>query len=308
VDMRPFSNSMMMKFIFQIAKKGKCEDTAPMNLQGAILRTSYLDLAGIPHWAVLPNLEIFANAGYPFTRRADLSDTAVVLPDAPSPEEIELYLTLMGHFGAQTGYPVTNVTVTNADGMTGSKDFLVLGTVDDSPAIAKLNPKLPVQLRTDGITIQDTGGFFHSTDRAWWKVKGSDHVETGQLVTNGGVLPDATIEGIESPMSGGHSVVVIALRDKSVVPNFLTVFLKTAQSSDIQQSVSVLAGSQFTSRRLGHDLYHVGTLGWYLQLGLLFSEFPWLIVILVALLAVLMAALLRAMLRRHARRRLQAND
>ncbi len=63
--------------------------------------------------AVLPNLEIFANAGYPFTRKADLSDTAVVLPDIPSTDEIELFLTLMGHFGAQTGYPVLNVTVTN---------------------------------------------------------------------------------------------------------------------------------------------------------------------------------------------------
>ena len=33
VDMRPFSNSLMMRFVFQIAKKGKCQDTAPLNLQ-----------------------------------------------------------------------------------------------------------------------------------------------------------------------------------------------------------------------------------------------------------------------------------
>ena len=31
VDMRPFSNSLMHRFVFQIAKKGKCQDTAPLN-------------------------------------------------------------------------------------------------------------------------------------------------------------------------------------------------------------------------------------------------------------------------------------
>ncbi len=73
VDMRPFSNSMLLKFFFQLAKKGQCQDTAPLNLQGAILKSSYLDLQGIPHWIALPNLELFANAGFPFTRRATSS-------------------------------------------------------------------------------------------------------------------------------------------------------------------------------------------------------------------------------------------
>ena len=67
VSLRPFSNSLLMRFVFQIAKKGKCQDTAPLNLQGSVIKDSYLDIENIPHWAVLPNLEIFANAGYPFT-------------------------------------------------------------------------------------------------------------------------------------------------------------------------------------------------------------------------------------------------
>jgi cellulose synthase (UDP-forming) len=307
VDMRPFSNTMLAKFIFQIAKKGHCQDTAPMNLQGAILRDSYLDIGGIPHWTALPNLELFANAGYPFTRRADLSETAVVLPDSPSAEEVEIYLTLMGHFGAQTGYPVLDVEVTNADGMKGSKDFLVIGTVDDSPAIGKLGSHLPVQFKNDGLQIQQTTGFFNPLQHAWWKVQSSDRVDTGKLETTGG-LPDAVIEGIESPYSSGSSVVLIALRDKTVTPNFVTTFLKTSQSSDIQQSVSVLDGTRFNSYRLGNDLYHVGTLAWWTRIKMRLTEYPWLIVIFLALVCFLMAALLRAMLRRHARRRLQANE
>ncbi len=312
VDMRPFSNSMMLKFVFQIAKKGFCQDTAPLNLQGAIRKDSYLDIRDIPHWATLPNLEIFSNAGYPFTRMADLSDTSVVLADTPGPEEIEMFLTFMGHFGAQTGYPVLNVTVTDPDGMKANsqKDYFVMGTVDDvSGAISKVSDTLPVKMRggaNGGLQVEDTQGFF-AFPHAWWKVRSSDHVESGKLETAGG-FPDALIEGVQWPRNSGRSVVLVALRDKSVVPNFLQVFLKQSQSSDISQSVSVLNGTRFASYRIGAEVYHVGYLNWWIRLKLLASEFPWLVVAVGVLLCFLAAALIRASLRRHARRRLQVNE
>ncbi len=309
-DMRPFSNTFAHRFVFQIAKKGKCQDTAPLNLQGAILKESYLDIQGIPHWASLPDLEIFANAGYPFTRLADLRETAVVLPDAPTADEIEMYLTFMGHFGAQTGYPVVNVSVTNADGMKAdsSKDYIVMGMAEDQPALAKLQASLPVKIDSSGgLRIQDTQGFFAPLQNAWWKVRSSDRVETNQIETSAG-LPDALIEGIEWPSRSSRSVVVIALRDHTVVPKFLDVFLKRSQSSDIGQSVSVLHDTKFSSYRIGNDSYHVGSLSVIYQLKELFSEFGWLLVIGTVVACVLMAALIRAFLRRKARARLQGND
>ena len=49
VNLRPFSNSLSFDFTFQLLKKAGCEDTTPINMQGAILRDSYLDLRGYPH-------------------------------------------------------------------------------------------------------------------------------------------------------------------------------------------------------------------------------------------------------------------
>ncbi len=308
-DMRPFSNSMLMRFIFLMAQKAECNDVASNNNQkGSILKDSYLDIQGIPHWAVLPNLEIFANAGYPFTRKADLADTAVVMPDRSSPEEIEMFLTLMGHFGAQTGYPVLRVSVTNTDGMKSDslRDYLVLGTIDDQPAIGRLNPSLPVGVDGSGLHIQDTQGFFAQLQHAWWKVRSSDRIQSGQLETAGG-LPDALIEGIEWPKGSNRSVVVIALRDKDVIPNFLSVFLKTSQSSDVSQSVSVLHGSRFVSYRIGNDVYRVGSLSLWVKLNMLFSEYQWLMVISTLASCFILAIILRSTLRRKARVRLQGN-
>ena len=231
------------------------------------------------------------------------------MPETPSTNEIEMYLTLMGHFGAQTGYPVINVTVTDNDGMKSdrSKDYLVLGTMDDQPALGTLSSALPVRVDSGGLHIQDTQGFFAPLQHAWWKVRGSEQVQSGQLETTNG-LPDALIEGIEWPRNSNRSVVVVALRDKTVVPSFLTVFLKTSQSSDIQQSVSVLHGNHFVSYRIGNDVYRVGSLSWWIRLNMLFSEFPWIVVIATVIFCILMAALIRAILRRRARARLQGNE
>jgi len=102
--------------------------------------------------------------------------------------------------------------------------------------------------------------------------------------------------------------VMIALRDHTVVPNFLTVFLKTSQSSDISQSVSVLHGARFDSYRIGNDVYKVGSLSLWTRVNLLFSQFPWLIVVSTLFFCFFMAVLIRAMLRRHARARLQGSD
>jgi cellulose synthase (UDP-forming) len=308
-DLRPFSNSLLMRFLFQVAQKGDCQTNLPNNLGGSILKDSYLDIRKIPHWTVLPNLEIFANAGYPFTRRADLADTEVVLPDTAAVEEIETFLTLMGHFGAQTGYPVYNVSVTNPDGMKtdGAKDYLVLGTVDDQPAIGRLNNSLPVEVDGSGLHIQDTQGFFAQLQHAWWKVRSSDRVQSGQLETAGG-LPEALIEGIEWPSRSGRSAVVIVLRDKDAVSNFLSVFLKSSQSSDISQSVSVLHGSQFTSYRIGNDVYRVGSLSLWVQLNMLFENYQWLMVGFTLIFCFLLAIILRSILRRKARTRLRGDD
>ena len=79
--------------------------------------TRYLDLRGYPHYAPLPNLEIFANAGFPFTRYADLAKPQWCCRRLLPQQEIETFVTLMGHFGRQTGFPALRVTVAGPDAM-----------------------------------------------------------------------------------------------------------------------------------------------------------------------------------------------
>ena len=128
VSMRPFANTFLFNFFFQIPKMGQCRNSPPINLQGALLRSSYLDLRGLNHWAAMPNLELFANAGFPFTRFADLSQTNIIMPPKASSEEIGLYLMLLSYFAEQTGYPALRLHMDDSGNLGKDADYLILGT------------------------------------------------------------------------------------------------------------------------------------------------------------------------------------
>jgi cellulose synthase (UDP-forming) len=301
VNLRPFSNSLSFDFTFQLLKKGGCEDTTPINMQGAILRDSYLDLRGYPHYAPLPNLETFANAGFPFTRFADLGETTAVLPPTPTEQEVETFVTLMGHFGRQTGYPALRVTVAGPDALhLGARtDFLILGTGDDQPGFDQLKGTLPVALRSGQIQVRDTQGFFAPLHQAWWKLHSDEHTASG--------TPDAVIEGVESPFDpgGSRSIVAIHFRDAGAFEPFMDTFMEIQQSSDVSGSVAVLHGTQFQSFRIGAEVYHVGMVPWWTRLRLWLRQVPWLIAVIVVILALLVSIWTRQWLRVRARSRLR---
>jgi len=308
VNLRPFSNSLSFDFAFQLQKKTGCQDTTPINMQGSILRDSYIDLSGYPHYAPLPNLEVFANAGFPFTRVADLSETTVVLPPTPTEQEIETFVTLMGHFSRQTGFPALRVTVTGPDGLQAgaNNDFLVIGTGEDQPGFAKLGNSLPVALRSGEITLHDTMGLFAPVlHHAWWKAESKEHSASGDLTAGG--TPDAVIEEVKSPYAtiGERTIVAIHLKDGAVFEPFMVTLLRVQQSSEIAGSVAVLHRTQFQSFRIGTEVYHVGVLPFWTRLTMWFSEVSWLVAVVVFLLALLLAVWIRQWLRVKARRRLR---
>ena len=315
--MRPFSNTLLFNFYFQIAKTGHCQDTAPINLQGSILRSSHLDLRGLNHWAAMPNLELFANAGFPFTRFADLSQTMVVMPAAASEKEIGAYLTLMAYFSQQTGYPALRVSVSNSASLGKDLDYLILGTTTDQPAFDRLSGQLPVSVKSDEVTVSDTGGIFASIQHAWWQVaemrpnwwwKLGQTKERNGLITSLGESPEAVIQGIESPWESNRSVVTIAFRDDNSASAFVSAFLKSYASGNISESVSVLHGTGFSSYRLGDRFYYVGYLPWWSHVRYWLMEFPWLIVVLTFVLGLFVVPWTRARLDRRARARLEARE
>ena len=85
---------------------------------------------------------------------ADLSETAVVLPQQPSQVELTAFLNMMGNLGALTFQPVNRVTVLRPNELLPlpDKDFLVIGTLAHLGAGSDLLARSPY--RVDGDSLQ----------------------------------------------------------------------------------------------------------------------------------------------------------
>jgi hypothetical protein len=98
---------LALAFRFPVKDEPQCRDPRAPPIKAVVLPESTIDFTGIPHYVRMPNLAHFATIGYPFTRRADLADTVVVLPDEAAPADIETMLSVMARMGEATGRAAT---------------------------------------------------------------------------------------------------------------------------------------------------------------------------------------------------------
>jgi cellulose synthase (UDP-forming) len=308
---RPFGNTAVFNFDFIPANQQTAQDPASTPLKGEIRCNSSLDLHRLALWTNMPNLELFANAGFPFTSLADLAETTVVLPAVPSPAEIALYLYLMGHFGAQTGYPVLRVAVDgpNAVLMSG-RNYLVLGSLADQPAFNALDPLLPVAFDSNGVHVKPETGYLANASSIYaamthWLARLLGRSVWRDLPSNIVGMPDAMIEEIRAPSSLNSSIVLIVLGQDSAAENFASVFLDRSQSTDISGSVSLLRDSAFHSYALDGDVYHVGNISRYAVVRIWLTHNFLLLLFVVTALSFLVAYWAYGWLKWHAHERLK---
>src|SRR5262249_7698887 len=71
--------------------------------QLAVSGASFFDLRGAKDFATLPDLAAFGGSGFPFTRRADLGETAILMPALPSPRTLSSLLSVSAHLAHVAG-------------------------------------------------------------------------------------------------------------------------------------------------------------------------------------------------------------
>lgn len=80
-----------------------CEQSSPVLPRVEIKNSTVLHVEQLHHFAAMPDVKLFVYDGFPFTRFADLRETAVLLPPQPRPAELDLLLSAMAHVSAVTG-------------------------------------------------------------------------------------------------------------------------------------------------------------------------------------------------------------
>jgi cellulose synthase (UDP-forming) len=309
---QPFGNTVLFSYDF-VPATGAAASQQTAVLNGKIFCDSTLDLHGLTLWTAMPNLELFSNAGFPFTQYADLQKTTVVLPESPDPKEIALYLYLMSHFGAQTGYPGLRVTVAGPNSpIRAGRDYLVLGTVGNQPAFAPLGNVMPVALEASGIQVNPQQSFRATIGRVQNLVLDKWNgllrkAPVNDLATVAGV-PDVLVQEAMSPASPDRSIVMVALRQDSSVDPFASVFLDRSQTRDMTGPVSLLIGDKISSYPVAGARYHVGEVTPYVRLRIWFGESYLLLLFAVTPLTLLIALWTYGWMARRAQERLKLGE
>ena len=252
-------NDLQFFFDTRPLHRGACT-AVPGDVRESIDPDSTIDLSGAYRFAALPNLAFFVNSGFPFTRMADLSETAVVLPDQPSPVELSAFLDMMGRIGALTGYPVIRVAVVRPGeaSTVADRDLLVIGTLPKLAGAADLLRDSPFRLNGNQLNV-DLGGRLEAV--TWlYDDAGEQQRRAAAARLSAPMSEDtAALVGTESPLKSGRSVVAVLAAAPQALDAVVTTLRDTQQAPQIQGDLAILSGGRATSYRVG-GTYTVGHL------------------------------------------------
>lgn len=297
-------NQLQLRYFFDYTKQGSCKDVYLYNERGAIDADSSIDFSSFPHYTALPNLNFFANDGFPFTRMADLSETAVVMPDNATPVDMETYLMLMGRMGKMSGYPAIRHVLASAANVDANadKDMIVIGTSGNQPLLARWADQMHPLLENGSHKLKLPGPFQRLMSR-WENQDLEDAMHrAGDLLTKGEGGLGALI-AFESPLKKGRSVVVLS-GDSAEQISALTASMFDPKTTERFHGDLVLqSGMRIEGFQMG-PTYYVGKLPWWTALQWYLSKQPLLLFVLAGLAALLVAAVVFRLLRKLAAQRL----
>ena len=295
-----FGNTLQVQFYFVPSAARQCE---PNRFSATLGGGSFLDLGAASHLAKLPNLHLFSNAGFPFTRQADLSQTTILLPHEPSAEVVSEYLDLLAYFGTATGYPALRVTLDDIPSAQnhGSNDLMVLGTYHDLAGIPPIADQLPLRLTEEGWALSFRARLSRSIKSL---LRFAQAGGTDSLFEDGEIAPAGVIESVQSPFESGHSAVLIMAKDTDAVGAMRDSLLAELPHDSISGTASLWKGGKFVSYDLSTPGYRVGQVSVFERVTLTLPQYPGTLVAVLLVLSIILAIWMQAALAARIGRRL----
>lgn len=279
-----------------------CITFQPVQNHVVIGDDSTIDFSKYYHFIPMPDLRAFANAGFPFSRMADLSQTITVMPKAPNEAQMETLLNTVGFIGAQTGFPAINLTVTD-DGSTiqgKDADIMIIGGIPDKlkddKQIDLLVQATESWVKTPMRQTPFPGIVPDESDRA---------AETQSTLTSSGAM--AAVIGFQSPYNDQRSVIALLADSPRGYEMLNDAVNDSGKRATMFGSVAVIRESGINSLRVG-DVYYVGHLPWFERLWYALANHPILLAVLATISVILLAWVLWRLLRIISRRRLNPDN
>ncbi|AQS88507.1 cellulose synthase catalytic subunit [Neoasaia chiangmaiensis NBRC 101099] len=269
------------------------------DLRSSIDADSTIDLSRAYHFTSLPNLAFFANSGFPYTRMAGLHDTAVVLPQVPSPSLLTGFFDLMGSFGAMTHYPVVNMGLLAPNEVNDqeTRDLIVIDSLPGSDWLRGLLADTPYSL--DGRSLVYSAGSLLDGIHFAWPAASDERVQTqsfrsSTLLAEGGALFQR-----QSPYAAHRTVTVLLGGAPQGVDRLVQAMRDQHLQPAIQGDLAIVNGQKVMATR-NLPTYTVGKLPLWLWPDFFMRNHPGRVVIAGLVGALLCALVLYKILTLHA--------
>ena len=274
------ANQLNFDFSFASYRQDQCATGQLYNIRASMDGNSEIDFTDFPHYAQMPNLAFFANSGYPFTKFADLSQTAVIINENAPAHEIEALLTVLGTLSASSGYPAIQFTLAypNDTDQFADKDIIVLNALEGELLQAAKSNGLPALLSAQNREISSPvlSSKLHD-DKSDYQSLQDPRVASALNIDGTGHL--SALVGFESPYTAKRSVVTLMATSKKHLEKAVTSLTEPGKISQMFGNVVIFRGEQISSDLVG-ETYFVGALPAWTLIWYHLSERPFLLIFL----------------------------
>lgn len=299
------NNQLQFRFSQDPHRQSLCSSGSGNQVRQAIDPDSTIDFSEFPHYTAMPNLALFANAGFPFTRYADLSETAIVLSNTTHAPSLEQLFFLLGRMGRHTGAVALGYQLMNAEQAKQAQDtdVLILPGEDAAPLLTAWEQDLALALNGDERRFRELA----IAPRFDPLVMGMQRISTagGQVHISATGSLGAFIS-FQSPVSRDRTVVALAGSDDTAAQALLATLEDEGKVPLILGDLAVVRGDTVQSYQSA-SIYYVGSLSLWKRLWFHLSGHVVLLTFVALAIVVLVAMLLYGGLQRRVARRLAAN-
>lgn len=298
------NNQMQFQFSLESHRAGLCKEISTDVTREAIDPDSTIDISDFPHYTAMPNLALFANAGYPFTRYADLAQTAIVLPDVNDRGSLEQLFFVLGRLGRHTGAVAASYQLLNVEQASKANDvdLLLLSGPKSNSLLKRWGKDVALVMDDAERQFRDVGAAPKFSDDRTANPARND----AEITVNASGALGAFIS-FESPLSAGRTVVALSASNADAATLLSDVLEDDGKVPLIRGDVAVVRGGNITSLQ-GDALYYVGKLSWWKWLWFHLSRHPVILTLLAMVMAIGVALLLYGWLQRRTASRLASNQ
>ncbi|MFI4888960.1 MAG: cellulose biosynthesis cyclic di-GMP-binding regulatory protein BcsB [Steroidobacterales bacterium] len=295
-------NTVDFQFALDMHYQGACRVMPRDTVRESIDPDSTLDLRAFHHYAALPDLTLFANAGFPFSRYADLAETAFVLPEPMTAAGLEQLYFVLGRIGRQTGITASHFHLLDTTEALKAQDMdlIVLGGAASNKLLSDWRKDASLVLGESDRRFTDFGPVPQFVvDPLRFDAKPTAESE----VTVSGRGSIGALLGFESPITSGRSVVALIGSDAAGVAAVTDALDDSARVASIHGDLVLVRAGELRSYESG-QVYYVGTLSWWTRVWFHLSHHPLLLTFAALAIALTIAVWVFSLLQRRAARRL----